>query len=136
MTLCRNKLMAEGKPYPRSGCQQCGHGIGRPSVCNEPDFKVPLGDDPKYYVPTSPTVTTRDKYAVIVKESIYIPGDERSRTNPGHGYPAHTETYEKIHVFDDADALKDWVRRNERASFKAIKFQELSVSTEVVVDLK
>lgn len=32
-------------------------------------------------------------YAVIVYKtrSIYHEGDERSRTNPGHGYPAHTE---------------------------------------------
>ncbi len=37
-------------------------------------------------------------YLIIVSktESIYIPGDERSRTNPGHGYPEHTET---VHSF-------------------------------------
>jgi hypothetical protein len=29
--------------------------------------------------------------AIIKFDSIYIEGDERSRTNPGHGYPAHTE---------------------------------------------
>lgn len=30
--------------------------------------------------------------AIISFGSIYIPGDERSRSNPGHGYPASTET--------------------------------------------
>lgn len=30
-------------------------------------------------------------------ESIFIPGDERSRTNPGHGYPERTET---VHSFE------------------------------------
>lgn len=30
--------------------------------------------------------------AIIDFGSIYIPGDERSRTHPGHGYPASTET--------------------------------------------
>jgi len=30
-------------------------------------------------------------YAILDKRSISIPGDERSRTNPGHGYPASTE---------------------------------------------
>jgi hypothetical protein len=34
-------------------------------------------------------------YAIIIfkTDSVYIPGDERSRTNPGHGYPARTETF-------------------------------------------
>ena len=30
--------------------------------------------------------------AIIEFGTIYIPGDERSRTNPGHGYPASSET--------------------------------------------
>jgi hypothetical protein len=34
-------------------------------------------------------------YAIILfdRTSVYIPGDERSRTHPGHGYPDRTETY-------------------------------------------
>lgn len=34
-------------------------------------------------------------FAMIIfdSESMTIPGDERSRTNPGHGYPEHTVTY-------------------------------------------
>ena len=33
-------------------------------------------------------------YAIIVydSKSVHHEGDERSRTNPGHGYPAYTET--------------------------------------------
>ena len=33
-------------------------------------------------------------YAIIIfdERHIHHEGDERSRTNPGHGYPAHTET--------------------------------------------
>ena len=30
--------------------------------------------------------------AIIEFGTIYIPGDERSRTNPGHGYPESTAT--------------------------------------------
>jgi hypothetical protein len=40
-------------------------------------------------------------YLVITKASVSIPGDERSRTNPGHGYPAHTEHYDKVEFFDE-----------------------------------
>lgn len=37
-------------------------------------------------------------YAIITFETTYIhhEGDERSRTNPGHGYPAHTETIRNL----------------------------------------
>ena len=37
-------------------------------------------------------------YAIIVIDStsVHIPGDERSRTAPGHGYPERTETYDVI----------------------------------------
>jgi len=31
-------------------------------------------------------------YVIIEFGSVYIPGDERSRTNPGHGYPSHSES--------------------------------------------
>ena len=30
-------------------------------------------------------------YAVVYAKRTCIPGDERSRTNPGHGYPAYTQ---------------------------------------------
>jgi hypothetical protein len=37
-------------------------------------------------------------FAVIIYgvRSVYIPGDERSRTHPGHGYPGGTERYDDI----------------------------------------
>tara|TARA_Y100000034_G_scaffold136062_1_gene210558 strand:- start:222 stop:554 length:333 start_codon:yes stop_codon:yes gene_type:complete len=36
---------------------------------------------------------------VFDKSSVRIPGDERSRTNPGHGYPAHTNVYDTNKIF-------------------------------------
>lgn len=32
-----------------------------------------------------------EHWAILQNESIHVPGDERSRTAPGHGYPEHTE---------------------------------------------
>lgn len=42
-----------------------------------------------------------EHWAVIIHktQSLFIPGDERSRTNPGHGYPEHTETVETMQYF-------------------------------------
>jgi len=34
-----------------------------------------------------------EHWAILEDSSIHIPGDERSRTNPGHGYPESTEHY-------------------------------------------
>ena len=43
----------------------------------------------------------QEHYAIIVfnTRSIYHEGDERSRTNPGHGYPAYTEKVKEFEYF-------------------------------------
>lgn len=45
-------------------------------------------------------------WAIIEFTSIYIPGDERSRTNPGHGYPASNEEVSVYTAFTDEEAFK------------------------------
>jgi hypothetical protein len=42
-------------------------------------------------------------------ESVFIPGDERSRNSPGHGYPDDTMVFEtpKMLVFDSFDGILD-----------------------------
>jgi hypothetical protein len=75
------------------------------------------------------------KYAVLYTDSIYHEGDERSRTHPGHGYPAYTESVDAVRKFDTKEDLLDWIRQNERKKFTAIKYQELKVSTRVEVDV-
>jgi len=46
-------------------------------------------------------IPTAEHWAVIVHktDSIWVPGDERSRVAPGHGYPEHTEHIETIQYF-------------------------------------
>jgi len=50
-------------------------------------------------------------FAVLIYKSasVTIPGDERSRTNPGHGYPEHTKTFDTFehYVTTDQHLLKD-----------------------------
>jgi len=43
---------------------------------------------------------------VYKSNSVHVPGDERSRTHPGHGYPAHTATNE---------TFEHWVTTDEAA---------------------
>jgi hypothetical protein len=51
-----------------------------------------------------------DHYAIIEFKTISIPGDERSRTNPGHGYPASTESYSEYIAFTDR---AEWEKEKE-----------------------
>ncbi len=75
------------------------------------------------------------KLAVIYEEYIHHEGDERSRTHPGHGYPAYTETVRTFKEFNNEDDLKKWIKRNENKSFQVIKYEELKVTTEIKIDI-
>lgn len=52
-------------------------------------------------------------YAIISFSSIYIPGDERSRTNPGHGYPAHNQPTVQYQAFDNREEWEKEIRKLE-----------------------
>lgn len=55
----------------------------------------------KKYVHSPNDVPQEEHYAILEFGSISIPGDERSRTNPGHGYPASVESKTDYIVFTD-----------------------------------
>lgn len=63
------------------------------------------------YCDSPASVPASPHYAAIVFETIWIPGDERSRTNPGHGYPEHSESTSKYIVFANKQEMEDWVKR-------------------------
>lgn len=49
-----------------------------------------------------------EHWAILRDESVTIPGDERSRTNPGHGYPESTEHYMNYVAFtNEAEFRKE-----------------------------
>lgn len=137
MPTCRNeelKAVEAGiqTSYPRS-CGMCKFGPCQKRV-------LVTGSMAKYATEVAPVEPkVENKYAVIYKDTIYHEGDERSRTHPGHGYPAYTETIDKIQIFKSQEELEDWILRNNtgfsRKTFTAIRYQELSVQTEVKVKL-
>lgn len=77
------------------------------------------------------------KYAALVTKSILIPGDERSRSAPGHGYPEHTETCFELVVFANKLSMEEWVKRSttgySKPTFKLIQYEELNYETTVSV---
>lgn len=80
-------------------------------------------------------------YAILTIKSVHISGDERSRTAPGHGYPAHTETHPSLQTFTSeaewraeiADLM--YPTYGYRKEFKAfiIKPVEISAKVEVII---
>lgn len=79
-------------------------------------------------------------FAVFIESSYHVEGDERSRTNPGHGYPAHTVRYTEVKTFDSEEEFPNWIECEERAKFgkkkyRAVKCYELAVTTRVDVNV-
>jgi len=71
-------------------------------------------------------------FIIIIDKITHIPGDERSRTNPGHGYGPHDEHSYKIEEFDDGKetALKARIVQlnSRKEKFRVIKGSELNVA--------
>ena len=82
-----------------------------------------------------------EKYAALVESSYVVPGDERSRTKPGHGYPEHTVDYTEVIKFKDYDEMITWVKNKEskvfyREKYQIIKYVEMTVSSTIAVEVK
>lgn len=78
-------------------------------------------------------------YAILTKETFYIPGDERSRTYPGHGYPAENIEVVNYRVFLNKE---DWTKEIDThvkmghkpdLDFKAISVSCAQIETQVTV---
>jgi len=82
-------------------------------------------------------------YAILIftTQSVWVPGDERSRTAPGHGYPEHTDYYETFEywVADTLDMLKAGIalleKERDTPKYRAIHVTPLAVSTGIRVDI-
>lgn len=94
----------------------------------------------KVYAAEPDHVPSKEHYAILFFGSIHIPGDERSRTNPGHGYPEHTETKVDYVVFPDRQSweaeIKDLTTRVFGSkNWKAIYVKPAVIETSVRVDV-
>lgn len=81
-----------------------------------------------------------ETYAVFVKTSTSVPGDQRSRDFPGHGYGAHTVDHTEVIEFKDRDKFVEWINRNSigyyKTEFRAFKLTPVNVSTKTVIDIE
>jgi hypothetical protein len=94
-------------------------------------------------------IPSTDHWAILIfdKKSVYVEGDERSRTCPGHGYPAHTDVYETFEywVVEDIDTLNKAVAYLEQEKrektyskpppYAVIAVKKCAVKTEVRIEV-
>ena len=76
------------------------------------------------------------KFAVIIRGTMHVEGDERSRKNPGHGYPAHTVDTTEFLTFENEAAMLAWIEREEKSQYgkkkyTPIRYTELKVNTHI-----
>lgn len=94
----------------------------------------------KKYCKSKSDIPTNPHWAIVYFETYYIPGDERSKSCPGHGYPESTEISANYIAFDNEQEWKaDITKRltpsygSPDTNFVAMKVTPASISTEVSV---
>ncbi len=90
---------------------------------------------------TADQVPTAPHYVILRFRSCQTEGDERSRTNPGHGYPSETINY--VEYWQTSDRTR-WEERileltKEKQPFKALHVDAVAIvkpTVNVQIDLK
>lgn len=78
---------------------------------------------------------TNVEYIVIEKHSVWVPGDERSRTHPGHGYPAHYEDTEYVTRCKDMRELESCVLAKGEKELEIYRVQRVNLVKHVSLQL-
>lgn len=60
---------------------------------------------------------TTDHFAILEYSNIHIPGDQRSREAPGHGYPASNEPIVQYRAYLDRAEWEAEIQRLETSKF-------------------
>jgi hypothetical protein len=104
--------------------------------------KTPFNSYPDKFVNTANEVPKDEHYAIIQSDSIYIPGDERSRTCPGHGYPAETKQVVSYEVYLTKEKLMTAIQELEnpkygyKKEYVAVKVTPIKVTTTLSIDIQ
>lgn len=85
------------------------------------------------YVSKPSDIPSKDHWAIIEGSSYWTPGDERSRTNPGHGYPESTTPIVNYIAFTDEAEFKERVKELllQGKQFRAIQVKSLAFDLDV-----
>lgn len=83
-------------------------------------------------------IPSGEHWAIITTSSYTVPGDERSRAQPGHGYSEHTVETINYEAFTDFARFEQSVinRTNRNEWFTAAKVNPLQVEKKVTIQIK
>ena len=70
-------------------------------------------------------------YLVITERKIHHEGDEYSRQHPGHGYPAWTETVEKVDYCGNIAAVESVIKGLKEGNYRVYEATELAIQKSV-----
>lgn len=68
-------------------------------------------------------------YLIIINQNITIPGDERSRTDPGHGYPEEKFEYEKVIRLETKDEAITFVKSLGKLKYEIYHASRMTLAT-------
>lgn len=92
------------------------------------------------YVHSSDDVPKVQHWAILKFGSVTIPGDERSRTCPGHGYPEHSETTIDYEAYLTEEKWKAEIQSLETSAYKksyvALKVNPATIKVEAKVSIE
>ncbi len=94
----------------------------------------------KKYVSRKSDMPNGDHWVIMEFDTVYTPGDERSRTNPGHGYPESYDPVVRYIAFTDEDEWKQEIIRRQNAKgdsreYVAQYVQRATITTTVNVNV-
>jgi hypothetical protein len=97
---------------------------------------------PDKFARTTEDVPNVEHWVILKNDGVYVPGDERSRTNPGHGYPASTHNYLDYHVYLTEEKLLKAIEELEtpqyggnRTAYRVIKVTPMAVKKQVNISV-
>ena len=79
-----------------------------------------------------------ETYILITERAFVIPGDERSRTHPGHGYPEHTERFNDAEIYNHFPELEKRLKEliEQKRPFKVFSATQLNVKVSTDIQLQ
>jgi len=73
------------------------------------------------YVKDVTSIPAGEHWAILTIENILIPGDERSRIAPGHGYPERTESYVSYALYLKEEDFRQELTRALKDPWKKVR---------------
>lgn len=92
------------------------------------------------YCGTKSDIPKADHFAILEFTVVHTPGDERSRTHPGHGYPASSENMARYYAYTDRDEweadVSEKAQGRDSGMYQAliVKVPKVITITKVVIE--